>query len=78
MKYSSNSSVLLLGVLNSKHIAWRCNTTTYQSLQLQSFAVHTSLKILAPNEPKYYSYNSNVIPDILDILIIKKYFSLEE
>ncbi len=38
-------------------------------MKLHKFIANHNLQIHAPNELTYYSYNENIIPDILDILI---------
>lgn len=69
---NNNTKILLFGDLNSKNRIWGCNTTSPQGIKLHSFIQTNNLKMISPNEPTYYSYNDNIIPDILDICIATK------
>lgn len=63
--------LILMGDLNSKHTAWGCRTTTAQGQRLFNLALNNKISILAPTAATHFPYNSNIVPDILDILLTK-------
>lgn len=67
--FQKHSKVLIIGDLNSKNIAWKCNSTSSHGRKLLQLITNNNLDIHAPNEPTHYPYNNRITPDILDIII---------
>ncbi len=67
--FSSNTSFILLGDLNSKHTSWGCRSNSPDGIYLHNLCQNYNLKVIAPVDPTHYPYNQNCLPDILDIAI---------
>ena len=67
--FNTSTPVILFGDLNAKNTAWGCRTLNPAGRVLYSLLSPNHLSISSPATPTYYSYNPNVLPDILDIAI---------
>lgn len=69
--FDKYSRIILLGDLNSKHRSWGCNSSTAQGKRLFKFTVENNISVLTPTEATHFPYNTNIVPDILDVVLTK-------
>lgn len=62
---------VMAGDFNAKNIAWCSRLTTNRGKIIESHSTENHYHVIAPAEPTYYSYNSLVQPDVLDIALHK-------
>lgn len=59
--------VLLIGDLNSKHVAWNCPCNNRNGVTLLDLSINMNFAILAPREPTFYPDRILARPSIIDI-----------
>jgi hypothetical protein len=69
--FSTFTSVVLVGDLNSKHVAWNCSSADPNGETLLAYCIDNNLSIHYPDQPTHFPYNST--PSVLDIAITKLY-----
>lgn len=71
--FHSNETTLVIGDMNSKNTAWGCRQTNPSGNKLLDSSPRYGYLIGAPDEFTYFPYRSDHAPDILDIVIHKKF-----
>lgn len=71
--FNNQNKNILLGDLNCKHQVWGCNSTNPNGIKLLNFLTTNNIQLHSPPEPTYYSYNDNIIPDVLDVIITQNF-----
>jgi hypothetical protein len=67
--FSAFTSVVLIGDLNSKHVAWNCSTVDSNGKTLLTYYIDINLSIHYPDRPTHFPHNST--PSVLDIALTK-------
>jgi hypothetical protein len=62
----------MAGALNYKHVDWNSRLNTTRGRLLRDYADKMSL-IYGPNSPIIIPYNASATPDVLDIVLTKKF-----
>lgn len=69
----SGPPTLVIGDLNSKHVAWGCRVTNPNGRRLLDFVNGSGAVVTAPDEPTFYPSQQHYQPDILDICILNNF-----
>ena len=67
--FSTFNSVVLVGDLNSKHVAWNCATVDANGKTLLTYCIDNNLSIHYPDQLTHFPHNSS--PSVLDIALTK-------
>jgi len=67
--FSAFTSVVLVGDLNSKHIAWNCSSVNTNGKALLTYCIDNKLSIHYPDRPTRFPHNSS--PSVLDTALTK-------
>jgi hypothetical protein len=67
--FSTSTTVVLVGDLNSKHVAWNSSSVDPTGKTLLAYCIDNNLSIHYPNQPTHFPYNST--PSVLDIALTK-------
>ena len=68
--FTQNDSVVLVGVLNSKHVTWNNTSVNRNGRILLSYCINNDIFINYPDQPTHFPHNSN--PSVLDIALSKR------
>ena len=67
--FSAFTAVVLVGDLNSKHVAWNCSSIDSIGKALLTYCTDNKLSIHYPDQPTHFPHNST--PSVLDIALTK-------
>jgi hypothetical protein len=67
--FSTFKSIVLVGDLNSKHVAWNCATVDANGKTLLTYCIDNNLFIHYPDQPTNFPHNSS--PRVLEIALTK-------
>lgn len=68
--------VYVFGDFNARNIIWNCSNTTAPGKLLHNYCLQKNIRIIAPDEPTFYSSNPRYKPSTIDLLLAKnsKYY----
>ena len=64
-----SNNFIIGGDLNAKNVEWNSRITTARGRILAKHSDLHGYQVLAPIKPTFFSYNSNILPDVLDIFL---------
>ena len=68
--FSAFTSVVLVGDLNSKHVAWNCSSIDTNGKPLLTYCIDNNLPIYYADRPTHFPHNST--PSVLEIALTKR------
>ena len=68
--FTQKDSAILLGDLNSKHVAWHNTSENRNGRMLLSYCINKDITLNHPDQPTYFPHNST--PSVLDITLSKR------